>query len=137
MSGHRISISDIAAGRFWQIAVLTAAGAIGLASPAEAARYYWSDYDYGFSQGRPAEPPPRQQRVRPRQAKKVEAPKESVKPQGPLIIAISIEKQSLKVYDANGFFAEIADLHGHEGPSDADGRLQHHSKAQAAPFQHL
>ena len=31
MSGHRISISDILAERFWQVAILTAGGAIGLA----------------------------------------------------------------------------------------------------------
>ena len=30
----------------------------------------------------------------------------SAKPQGPLIIAISIEQQKVRVYDANGFFAE-------------------------------
>ena len=30
----------------------------------------------------------------------------SAKPQGPLIIAISIEQQRLRVYDANGLFAE-------------------------------
>ena len=129
MSGHRISISDIAAGRFWRIAVLTAGGAIGLASSAEASRYYWSDYDYGFSQGRPVEPPPRQQRVRPRQARKVEAPKESVKPQGPLIIAISIQKQSLKVYDANGLFAETpisTGMKGHPTPMGVFSIIQKH-----------
>ena len=94
MDGYRISIAGIATERFWQIAVLTAAGAVGLASPAEAARYYWSDYEPGFSQMRPA-PQQRPQRLRPRQAKKVEAPKDSVKPQGPLVIAISIERQTL------------------------------------------
>ena len=124
-------------GRFWQIAVLTAAGAFGSASQAEAALYYWSDYDPGYSQPATA-PPQRPQKARPRQAKKiVSAGKESAKPQGPLIIAISIEKQTLRVYDANGFFAESADLDRHEGPFDADGRLQHHPEAQAAPFQHL
>jgi len=126
VSGHRISISDVVAGRFWQIAILTAGGAIGLASPAEASRYYWSDYDYGFSQGRPVAPPPR---VRPRQAKKVEAPKESVKPQGPLIIAISIQNQTLKVYDANGFFAESpisTGMKGHPTPMGVFSIIQKH-----------
>ena len=128
MSGHRISISDIATERFWQIAVLTAAGAIGLASPAEASRYYWSDYEPGFFQSRPA-PQPRPQRVRPRQAKKVEAPKDSVKPQGPLIIAISIERQTLKVYDANGFFAETpisTGTKGHPTPMGVFSIIQKH-----------
>src|SRR6266702_986688 len=29
-----------------------------------------------------------------------------------------------------------ADFHGHARPSDADGRLQRHSKAQISPLQH-
>jgi lipoprotein-anchoring transpeptidase ErfK/SrfK len=127
VDGYRISVCDIATGRFWRIAVLTAGGAIGLASPAEASRFYWSDYDYGFSQARPAAPPP--QRVRPRQPRKVEAPKESVKPQGPLIIAISIQKQSLKVYDANGLFAESpisTGMKGHPTPMGVFSIIQKH-----------
>lgn len=118
MSGHRISIADIATERFWQIAVLATAGAIGLASPAEASRYYryyGSDYEPGYVQSRPAPVPRRPQRVRPRQAKKVVLPKDSVKPQGPLTIAISIERQTLKVYDANGFFAETPVSTGTKG----------------------
>ncbi|MDP1882188.1 MAG: L,D-transpeptidase family protein, partial [Bradyrhizobium sp.] len=128
MGGHGISIAAIATGRFWQIAVLTAGGAIGLAFPAEASRYYWSD-DFGFSRARPAAPPPRQPRVRPRQAKKVQPPKETVKPQGPLIIAISIQKQSLKVYDANGFFAETkisTGMKGHPTPMGVFSIIQKH-----------
>jgi hypothetical protein len=107
---------------------LTAGGAIGLTSSAEASRYYWSD-DFGFSQGRPAAPPPRQPRVRPRQAKKVEAPKDTVKPQGPLIIAISIQKQRLKIYDANGFFAETpisTGMKGHPTPMGVFSIIQKH-----------
>ena len=45
--------------------------------------------------------------------------KESAKPQGPLIIAISIERQSLKIYDANGLFAETpisTGMRGHPTP---------------------
>jgi lipoprotein-anchoring transpeptidase ErfK/SrfK len=128
VGGHRISISDIATERFWQIAVLTAAGAIGAASPAEASRYYWSDYEPGYFQSRPA-PQPRPQRVRPRQAKKVETPKDSVKPQGPLIIAISIERQTLKVYDAKGFFAETpisTGTKGHPTPMGVFSIIQKH-----------
>ena len=50
-----------------------AAGAIGAASQAEAALYYWSDYDPGYS--RPA-PPLRsgRKRLAARQSKKIEAP---------------------------------------------------------------
>ncbi len=132
MGGHRISISDIATERFWQVAVLAAIGAIGLASPAEASRYYryyWSDYEPGYYQSRPAPPRQRPQRVRPRQAKKVEAPKDTVKPQGPLIIAISIERQTLKVYDANGLFAETpisTGMKGHPTPLGVFSIIQKH-----------
>jgi lipoprotein-anchoring transpeptidase ErfK/SrfK len=126
---HRISISDIATERFWQIAVLTAAGAIGTASPAEASRYYWSDYEPGYFQSRPAPMQQRPQRARPRQAKKVVAPKDQVKPQGPLIIAISIERQTLKVYDAKGFFAETpisTGTKGHPTPMGVFSIIQKH-----------
>jgi lipoprotein-anchoring transpeptidase ErfK/SrfK len=135
VGGHRISIAAIASERFWQIAVLTVAGTIGFASSAEAARYYWSYYEPGYWQGRPAAPPQQRRRVRPRPAKTVVAPaKQSVKPQGPLFIAISIEKQSLKVYDANGFFAETpisTGTKGHPTPmgvfSIIQKRKHHHS----------
>jgi lipoprotein-anchoring transpeptidase ErfK/SrfK len=104
---------------FWRIVLLTAAGAIGTASQANAAIYYGPDSEPGFSQGPPAVRPIRQ-KLRRRQAKKIEtSAKEATKPQGPLIIAISIEKQSLKVYDANGFFAETpisTGMRGHSTP---------------------
>ena len=53
---------------------------------------------------------------------------------GPLIIAISIEKQTLKVYDANGFFAESpvsTGMQGHSTPMGVFSIIQknklHHS----------
>src|SRR6202022_2215475 len=124
--GHEASI---ATGRLWRMAVLAAAGAIGTASHAEAALYYWSDSDPGFSQPEPMLPQ-RRQKVRHRQGKKLEASvKESAKPQGPLIIAISIEKQSLKIYDANGFFAETpisTGMRGHPTPMGVFSVIQKH-----------
>src|SRR5260370_11503214 len=99
-SGHGAST-----GRFWQIAALTAAGAIATTSHAEAALYYWSDYDPGYYRPVPAAPQ-RPQKPRRRQVKKIQAPeKASFQPQRPLILAIPIEKQQLRVYDANEFFA--------------------------------
>jgi lipoprotein-anchoring transpeptidase ErfK/SrfK len=117
-------------GRLWRIAALAAAGAIGSASHADAALYYWSDTGYShYSQPGPAFPQ-RRQKARPRQAKKLEIPgKESAKPQGPLIIAISIERQSLKVYDANGFFAETpisTGMKGHPTPMGVFSIIQKH-----------
>jgi hypothetical protein len=109
--------------------VLAAVGAIGTASHADAALYYWSDSDPGFSQPEPMVPQ-RRQKSRHRQEKKINAPvKESAKPQGPLVIAISIEKQNLKIYDANGFFAETpisTGMRGHPTPMGVFSVIQKH-----------
>jgi lipoprotein-anchoring transpeptidase ErfK/SrfK len=117
VSGHRISIvsnstrsdratPDRATWRFWRVAVLTAAGVIGSASQSDAALYYWQDNDPGFY--RPMRPVPQRKKTRRAIDKKTEkAEKEtSAKPVGPLLIAISIERQRVRIYDANGFFAE-------------------------------
>src|ERR1700730_7636162 len=115
-------------GRLWRIAVLTAAGAIGSASQAEAALYYWSDFDGGYS--RPGPVPQRRQKARNRGAKKLEAAeKESSKPHGPLVSAISIEKQHLRIYDANGFYAETpisTGMKGHLTPMGVFSVIQKH-----------
>jgi len=107
VSGHRISIADKATGRFLKVAVLTTAGAIGATSPSDArALYYWQDQDPGYY--RPSQAVQQRKRARKPIDKKLEkAEKEIIgKPVGPLIIAISIEKQRVRVYDSNGFFAE-------------------------------
>ena len=116
------------AGKPWRMAFLAAAAAMVSTSPADAALYYWSDSDYGYSRPAPPAPP---RRVKPRhQARKNEAPgKEAAKPQGPLIIAISIEKQSLKIYDANGFYAESpisTGMKGHPTPMGVFSVIQKH-----------
>ena len=132
------------AGRLWRIAVLTAAGAIGNAAQAEAA-LYWPDSDSGYSRPRPAMPQPRQKPHR-RQAKKIEAPeRESGKPQGPLVIAISIDRQKLRIYDANGFFAETpisTGMKGHPTPMGVFSVIQkqklHHSNIYSgAPMPYM
>src|SRR4030081_1806879 len=126
VGGYRISI---ATGRVWRMAVLTAAGAIASASHAEAALYYWPDSDPGYYRPGPTVPP-RRQKARHHQAKKIEAPeKGSAKPQGPLIIAISIEKQNLRIYDANGFCAETpisTGMRGHPTPMGVFSVIQKH-----------
>ncbi|MGB8607938.1 L,D-transpeptidase family protein [Bradyrhizobium sp.] len=119
----------LVAGKLWRIAVLTAAAAIGTVSQAEAALYYWFDSDPGYWRPGPTFPQ-RRQKARHHQAKKTEASaKESTKPQGPLIIAISIQKQSLKIYDANGFFAETpisTGMRGHPTPMGVFSVIQKH-----------
>jgi L,D-transpeptidase catalytic domain len=141
MGGHRALI----AGRFWRIALLTAAGAIGSVSEAQAALFYWSDSDSGYSQPGPTAPQQRQKPPR-HQTKKIHAPqKEVTKPQGPLIIAISVEKQKLSIYDANGFFAESpisTGMKGHPTPMGVFSVIQkqklHHSNIYSnAPMPYM
>ncbi|OCK60119.1 hypothetical protein LMTR3_17670 [Bradyrhizobium sp. LMTR 3] len=94
--------------RFWQIAILTAAGSFAAASQADAAAmFYWHDSDAGYYYRPMAPTQPRKPKVRRPSAKTEAAVKETnAKPQGPLIIAVSIEQQKVRVYDANGLFAE-------------------------------
>src|ERR1700753_4166902 len=103
----------------WRVAALTAAGALVGTPQAADAAVFWSDYDSGYAMPAPVMPQ-RTHRVRRLPGKKVEASvKDAVKPQGPLIIAISINKQNLKVYDTNGFFAETpisTGMRGHSTP---------------------
>src|ERR1700730_2781263 len=130
VSGRRISTLNISNERFWQIAILTVAGTIGASSQADAALYYWQDNDPGYY--REATPvQPRRQKVRRQTGRKSEvAEKETgAKPQGPLIIAVSIEKQKVRIYDANGFFAESpisTGMPGHSTPMGVFSIIQKH-----------
>src|SRR5260370_374411 len=125
----RVGGHGVGTGRLWRIALLTRAGAAGAASEADAA-VYWSGYDPSYYYFQPAQTIQRRPRVRRPQAKKIAAPeKESTKPQGPLIIAISIEKQSLKIHDASGFFAETpisTGMRGHPTPMGVFSIIQKH-----------
>ncbi|HTE96332.1 MAG TPA: L,D-transpeptidase family protein, partial [Bradyrhizobium sp.] len=120
--------ASVASRRLWRVAVLAAAAAIAASSQAEAA-LYWSDFDSGFSQPWPTVTQ-RRQKPRLRQGKKIAAPqKEAGKPQGPLIIAISIQRQNLKIYDAKGFFAETpisTGMPGHPTPMGVFSVIQKH-----------
>jgi lipoprotein-anchoring transpeptidase ErfK/SrfK len=146
-------------GSFWRIVVLTAAGAIGLAAQAEAT-IYWPNSDIGFSQPAPETmaPPPKRKvrhdserrsegRSRGRRGQKaIEAQGKYVaKPRGPLLIAISINKQNMKIYDANGFFAETpisTGMRGHPTPMGVFSVIQrerlHHSNIYSgAPMPYM
>jgi lipoprotein-anchoring transpeptidase ErfK/SrfK len=92
--------------RLCRVAVLTAAATIGTTLQAEAAIYYWQFSDPGFSQFAPTFPQRRQKTHHQHSRKSVVAVKEDSKPQGPLIVSISIAQQKLQIYDANGLFAE-------------------------------
>jgi lipoprotein-anchoring transpeptidase ErfK/SrfK len=119
--------------RLWQVAILTAAGAIGTASQADAAFYYWTDYSDG-SYGRQERHPeiPRQKPQKRGAAGKKEGVAEKevgTKPQGPLVIVVSIERQKVTVYDTNGMFAESpvsTGMKGHSTPMGVFSVIQKH-----------
>jgi lipoprotein-anchoring transpeptidase ErfK/SrfK len=120
VAGNRVLIQEFATPRIWSVAILTAAGAIGTASKADAALYYWRDSEPGAFSQQDVRPPQRQQRTHRASPKKNVVVKDTtVHPQMPLIITVSIQKQQVKVYDANGFFAEApvsTGMPGHPTP---------------------
>ena len=134
MSGHRslstsIPGATISNPRFWQIAILTAAGTVAAVPQAEAALYYWQGSDPSYYRPVPTAQP-RKPKVRRPSAKVEAAHKEtSAKPQGPLIIAVSIDQQKVRIYDANGLFAESpvsTGMKGHSTPMGVFSVIQKH-----------
>jgi lipoprotein-anchoring transpeptidase ErfK/SrfK len=102
-----------------RVAAVAIAGSLVVAAPVRA-EGFWSDDDY-YRYYEPAPMPPLHvQHAYHRQAKKqIKPTKAAAKPQGPLIIAISINKQHLKIYDENGLFAETpvsTGMRGHATP---------------------
>jgi hypothetical protein len=124
VGGHR-AISKT----FWRIAALAAAGIVCAASPTEAApSVFWPDYYEPYPAPRFA-PPRVRKSIKKRIPAHEDVAKDARKPQGPLIIAISIEKQILKVYDANGTFAETpisTGMRGHPTPMGVFSIIQKH-----------
>src|ERR1700744_5927156 len=124
MEGARVSgqRACLVAGRLWPMAVFAVAATFSVTSQlqAQSAFPYWQDTTSSVT-------PPEQQSQRPKvrygdkklQKKSKLAGKEAVKPQGPLIISISIGQQKLRIYDANGLFAETpvsTGMPGHSTP---------------------
>jgi lipoprotein-anchoring transpeptidase ErfK/SrfK len=134
VSGRRVSNRAVSAERFWQIAIVTAVGTLGAVSRADAALYYWQDSDPGYYQPAPTEQPRRPKPHR-RAAGKVQAEKErAAKPQGPLIIAISIDRQKVRIFDDNGVFAEApvsTGMRGHPTPTGVFSVIQKHKFHQS------
>lgn len=121
--------------RLWQVAILTAAGATGATSQADAAFYYWTDYSDGSYYARQERHPeiPRQKPQKhgaSSKKKEVVAEKEAgTKPQGPLVIVVSIDRQKVTVYDSNGVFAEApvsTGMKGHSTPMGVFSVIQKH-----------
>jgi lipoprotein-anchoring transpeptidase ErfK/SrfK len=124
------------------MAVLTVVGA-ACAAPADAAAF-WADYTPVYSQQAPFMPQ-RARKLRRHSVRSEPAPRKTAKPQGPLIIAISINKQTMKIYDANGLFAETpisTGMRGHSTPMGAFSVIQkqklHHSNIYSgAPMPYM
>jgi lipoprotein-anchoring transpeptidase ErfK/SrfK len=127
-------VFSTAAARFWRLAFLTAAGALGTTTHAEATMYYWSDYSDGSYLSRQPQPAferqkPRKRAVTGKNKKEVAEKETGAKPQGPLVIAISIDRQKVTVYDSNGVFAESpvsTGMKGHPTPMGVFSVIQKH-----------
>ncbi len=141
VNGHRVAI---VAERFWRAAVLATMGTVGVTAQAEAAVYYWQDSDPGLSRPAPVAPQ-RRQKARHRADKKPDIAEKEAKPQGPLIISISIARQKMRIYDSNGFFAETpvsTGMPGHPTPMGVFSIIQkqklHHSNIYSgAPMPYM
>jgi len=131
VNGSRFSAKPA---RLWQVAILTAAGMIGATSQADAAFYYWTDYSDGSYYARqnrhpeiPRQKPPKRDATG---RKEVVAEKQAgAKPQGPLVIVVSIDRQKVTVYDTNGVFAESpvsTGMKGHSTPMGVFSVIQKH-----------
>ena len=129
-------MTNIANERFWQIAVLTAAGTMGAGSQADAALFYWQDSDPTYYYRPEPMPQPRRQKVRRPAVGKNAAPEKEAgaKPRGPLVIAISVQHQKVRIYDANGLFAESpvsTGMPGHSTPMGVFSVIQKHKFHQS------
>jgi L,D-transpeptidase catalytic domain len=103
-----------------RIVIAAAAGFIWAGLPGDAAAWgFWPDYyEPSFVRSRPM-PTRVGKPLKHPLAKRRDLANDTRQPQGPLILAISIEKQMLKVYDANGLFAETpvsTGMRGHPTP---------------------
>ncbi|WFU77691.1 L,D-transpeptidase family protein [Bradyrhizobium sp. CIAT3101] len=132
VNGSRFAAAPV---RLWQFAILTAAGAIGTTSQAEAAFYYTPDYSgtsYYSQPERHTEGPRQKPQKRGAGAGKKEtlAEKEAgAKPQGPLVIVVSIDRQKVTIYDSKGVFAESpvsTGMKGHSTPMGVFSVIQKH-----------
>nr|WP_225703859.1 L,D-transpeptidase [Bradyrhizobium cenepequi] len=105
-------------------------GTLGAASPANAALYYWRDFDPSYYYQPEPQIQPRRQKPRKPAAKSATPQKETgAKPQAPLIITVSIQNQKMRVFDANGLFAESpvsTGMKGHSTPMGVFSIIQKH-----------
>ncbi|MGJ4996637.1 L,D-transpeptidase family protein [Bradyrhizobium sp. HKCCYLS3077] len=116
-----LCVRAAARGRFYCAAIVSVPLVLAATSQAGAAPYYYWNDSQPIAIA-PADAPllPRKPKVR-RAPKAPMIEKEAAKPQGPVMVAVSIHKQQLKVYDANGLFAEAPVSTGMKGHSTPMG----------------
>jgi hypothetical protein len=110
--------------------MLTAAGTLVAVPQAEAATlFYWQDSDPGYYRPAPTAQPRKPKARRPSAKTEATLKETNAKPHGPLIIAVSIEQQKVRVYDSNGLFAESpvsTGMKGHSTPMGVFSIIQKH-----------
>jgi lipoprotein-anchoring transpeptidase ErfK/SrfK len=110
--------------------MLTAAGTLVAAPQADAAaQFYWQDFDTGYDRPAPMAQPRKPKARRPSAKIAATLKETNAKPHGPLIIAVSIEQQKVRVYDSNGLFAESpvsTGMKGHSTPMGVFSVIQKH-----------
>jgi lipoprotein-anchoring transpeptidase ErfK/SrfK len=110
--------------------MLTAAGTLVAAPQADAAaQFYWQDSDTGYDRPAPMAQPRKPKPRRPSAKTAAPLKETNAKPHGPLIIAVSIEQQKVRVYDSNGLFAESpvsTGMKGHSTPMGVFSVIQKH-----------
>jgi lipoprotein-anchoring transpeptidase ErfK/SrfK len=137
MEGTRVSGQGFCwtNGRLWQLAVLAATGALFMTPRADAATYFWQDSsDPVITNSVPKNHAQRSKASRSNEKKSKVAVEKESKPQGPLVISISIAQQRLRLYDSNGLYAESpisSGMPGHSTPMGVFSVIQkqklHHS----------
>jgi lipoprotein-anchoring transpeptidase ErfK/SrfK len=138
--------SSVASGALLRVVALGGAIAIGSTLPADAARY-WSDSDPGYYNQQVLQPRRQQPRARNKAPgkKETQVKDTTVHPQMPLIINVSIAQQKVRIYDANGLFAEApvsTGMPGHSTPMGVFSVIQkdryHHSNIYSgAPMPYM
>ena len=110
--------------------MLTAAGTLVAVPQADAAAlFYWQDSDPGYYRPAPMAQPRKPKARRPSAKTEAAVKETNAKPHGPLIIAVSIEQQKVRVYDSNGLFAESpvsTGMKGHSTPMGVFSIIQKH-----------
>ncbi len=130
-SGKRVFLSGTSISRHLLQATLLATFTLGVAAPAHAV--FWFDEDPMRPRVMEPAPPPvppqvhRDNRLKQQGAALEKAAKAHAKPVGPIVIMISVDKQTMRVFDANGLFAESkvsTGMKGHETPTGAFSIIQ-------------